>query len=60
MHLIADKLQDAIGLPVIHIAEETALEIQKKEISKVGLLGTKFTMELDFFKDKLVQKELKP
>ncbi len=56
MHLIADKLQDAIGLPVIHIAEETALEIQKKEISKVGLLGTKFTMELDFFKDKLVQK----
>lgn len=56
MHLIADKLQKAIGLPLIHIAEETAIEIQKKEIKKVGLLGTKFTMELDFFKDKLIEK----
>ncbi|SFC81029.1 aspartate/glutamate racemase family protein [Flavobacterium phragmitis] len=56
MHLIADKLQKAIDLPVIHIAEETALAIEKKEIKKVGLLGTKFTMELDFFKNKLTQK----
>lgn len=56
MHLIADKLQNAIGLPLIHIAEETAAEIQKKQIKKVGLLGTKFTMELDFFKDKLTEK----
>lgn len=56
MHLIADKLQNAIELPLIHIGEETAIEIQKKEIKKVGLLGTKFTMELDFFKDKLSEK----
>lgn len=56
MHLIADKLQQAIGLPLIHIAEETAIAIQKKDLKKVGLLGTKFTMELDFFKDKLAQK----
>ena len=56
MHLIADKLQKAIDLPVIHIAEETAKAIQKKEVKKVGLLGTKFTMELDFFKNKLTQK----
>jgi aspartate racemase len=56
MHLIADKLQQAIGLPLIHIAEETAIEIQKKDLKKVGLLGTKFTMELDFFKDKLAEK----
>ncbi|SEO86244.1 aspartate racemase [Flavobacterium sp. CF108] len=53
MHLIADKLQEAINLPVIHIAVETAVEIQKQQLKKVGLLGTKFTMELDFFKDKL-------
>ncbi|MBZ4034662.1 aspartate/glutamate racemase family protein [Flavobacterium sp. 17A] len=58
MHLIADKLEKAIGLPLIHIAEETAVEIQKKKIKKVGLLGTKFTMELDFFKDKLSEKEI--
>lgn len=56
MHLIADRLQNAIDIPLIHIAEETAIEIQKKELKKVGLLGTKFTMELDFFKDKLAEK----
>lgn len=56
MHFIADRLEKAIELPVIHIATETAIEIHKREIKKVGLLGTKFTMELDFFKDKLTEK----
>ncbi|WP_294961678.1 aspartate/glutamate racemase family protein [uncultured Flavobacterium sp.] len=56
MHLIADRLQQAIDIPLIHIAEETAVEIEKKQLKKVGLLGTKFTMELDFFKDKLAEK----
>ncbi|MBO9585481.1 MAG: aspartate/glutamate racemase family protein [Flavobacterium sp.] len=56
MHLIADRLQKAINVPLIHIAEETAIEIQKKEIKKVGLLGTRFTMEQDFFKNKLAEK----
>ncbi|WP_119789861.1 aspartate/glutamate racemase family protein [Flavobacterium anhuiense] len=56
MHLIADRLQQAIDIPLIHIAVETAIEIEKKELKKVGLLGTKFTMELDFFKDKLAEK----
>lgn len=56
MHLIADQLEEAIGLPLIHIATATAVEIQKQEIKKVGLLGTKFTMELDFFTDKLKAK----
>lgn len=54
MHLIADKLEEAIDLPIIHIATETAKEIRKQNLRKVGLLGTKFTMELDFFKDKLI------
>jgi aspartate racemase len=53
MHLIADRIQEKIDLPLIHIATETAKEVQKKDIKKVGLLGTKFTMELDFFKEKL-------
>jgi aspartate racemase len=56
MHLIADRLEEAINLPIIHIATATALEIEKQEVKKVGLLGTKFTMELDFFKDKLKAK----
>jgi aspartate racemase len=53
MHLIADRIQESVDLPLIHIAAETAKEIQKSNLKKVGLLGTKFTMELDFFKDKL-------
>jgi aspartate racemase len=53
MHLIADRIQESVDLPLIHIATETAKEIQKRGIKKVGLLGTQFTMELDFFKDKL-------
>jgi len=53
MHLIADELQDRIKLPVIHIAEATAKEIKKENILKVGLLGTKFTMERDFFSSRL-------
>lgn len=56
MHFIADRLEAAIDLPIIHIATATALEIEKQELKKVGLLGTKFTMELDFFKDKLLVK----
>jgi aspartate racemase len=56
MHFIADRLEKAIDLPIIHIATVTAVEIKKQEIKKVGLLGTKFTMELDFFKDKLAAK----
>ncbi|MEP6806386.1 MAG: amino acid racemase, partial [Flavobacterium sp.] len=56
MHFIADKLEAAIDLPIIHIATATAIEIEKQGLKKVGLLGTKFTMELDFFKDKLIAK----
>ncbi len=58
MHLIADRIQESIDLPLIHIAVETAKEIQKKDIKKVGLLGTKFTMELDFFKEKLTALDI--
>ena len=56
MHLIADRLEQETGLPLIHIATATATEIEKAGLKKVGLLGTKFTMELDFFKSKLLAK----
>jgi aspartate racemase len=52
-HLYADQLQDAIQLPVIHIVTETAKTINKKGFKKTGLLGTKFTMEMPFYTDKL-------
>jgi len=56
MHLIADRLQENVQIPVIHIATATADAIVAKGIKKVGLLGTKFTMERDFFRDKLTEK----
>lgn len=54
MHNIAPQVKAAIGIPFIHIAEETGKEILKKGIKKVALLGTKYTMQLPFFKDVLV------
>lgn len=53
MHNIAEEIQRIIAIPVIHIAEATAAEIGKQKLKKVALLGTKYTMQLDFYKDKL-------
>ena len=52
-HLFADKLQQTINLPIIHIGAETAKAVNKQGFKKVGLLGTKFTMEMDFYRNKL-------
>jgi aspartate racemase len=53
MHKIAGEIQQMINIPVIHIAEVTAIQIKKQQLKKVALLGTKYTMQLDFYKDKL-------
>lgn len=58
MHKIADDLRERIDIPIIHIAEVTAEAIRKQQLNKVALLGTKFTMELDFFKLKLQEKNI--
>ncbi len=50
MHLSIDAIRSAVSIPVIHIAEATADQIIAKGISKVALLGTKYTMEKDFYK----------
>ena len=52
-HLFADEIQAKIDIPIIHIASATAKEIKKEKLSTVGLLGTKFTMEMGFYRDKL-------
>lgn len=54
MHKVAPIVQEAIGIPILHIAEETAKHLNAKGIAKVGLLGTKYTLQEDFYKDKLV------
>lgn len=56
MHLLADRLQTLINIPILHIATATAAEIKKKNLKKIGLLGTKFTMEREFFNTKLSEK----
>jgi len=57
-HLVAEKLESALDLPLLHIADATAKEINKKGIHKIGLLGTLQTMELSFYKDKLKEKNI--
>ncbi|AZJ36772.1 aspartate/glutamate racemase family protein [Tenacibaculum singaporense] len=57
-HLFADEIQSKINVPIIHIAEATAKEIKKEKLGKVGLLGTKFTMEMGFYKDKLKENNI--
>jgi aspartate racemase len=53
MHKIADEIQAAVNIPVIHIGEVTAAAIKNTGLKKVALLGTKYTMQLDFYKAKL-------
>jgi len=53
MHKIAGEVQASVNIPVIHIAVETAAAIRAQALKKVGLLGTKYTMEQDFFPSKL-------
>ena len=53
LHFFADQVQSRTGLPVVHIAEATARAVEREGLSKVALLGTKFTMEMDFFRERL-------
>jgi aspartate racemase len=55
MHKIADEVQAAIKIPVIHIAEAVAKTILKNGLKKVGLLGTRYTMQLGFYTDHLAK-----
>ncbi len=58
MHKLADKLQAATHLPLIHIADATAARVRAKGVRKVGLLGTAFTMEEAFYRERLEGFEL--
>ncbi len=56
MHRMAAAVQSAVSIPLLHIADPTAQSIKAVGLSTVGLLGTAFTMEQDFYKGRLVQK----
>jgi aspartate racemase len=53
MHRMADQVQSAVRIPLLHIADPTAERIKAQGIKRVGLLGTAFTMEQDFYKGRL-------
>lgn len=56
MHLCTKAILEKITVPFLHIAEATGQEIIARKLKKVGLLGTKFTMEKDFYKEVLLNK----
>lgn len=53
MHKVIDYIEARINIPVLHIADATANQIQSSNIKTVGLLGTKYTMEQDFYKSRI-------
>jgi len=56
MHKMAEEVQDNINIPLLHIADATAERIKEQGLRKPGLLGTKFTMEENFYKQRLKGK----
>ena len=58
MHIVASEIADAISIPLLHIADATASVIRESGMTSVGLLGTKFTMEQEFYRGRLVQHGL--
>lgn len=59
MHQYVDRLTEELKLPIVHIADATAVEINKYGLSTIGLLGTKFTMEMDFYTKRLAEAGIK-
>lgn len=55
MHKVAPMIEQVISIPLLHIAEETRKVIERDKISKIALLGTKYTMTQDFYKEKLIE-----
>ena len=56
MHKVVDQIKEKISIPILHIAEMTAEKILEKGLKNIALLGTKYTMEQDFYKSKLIEK----
>jgi aspartate racemase len=56
MHKMAEEVQSSVSIPLVHIADATAKAVIEKGLDKVALLGTRFTMEEDFYKKRLREK----
>ena len=58
MHKVATEIRRKITIPLLHIADTTATELKKSRIKKVGLLGTKYTMQQEFYKKVLQDNDI--
>ena len=58
MHKVVNQIKEKISIPILYIAEMTAEKILEKGLKNIALLGTKYTMEQDFYKSKLIEKEI--
>jgi len=56
LHMFAEQISKKISIPLIHIADATAVKIKEENFQKIGLLGTKPTMEMPFYKNRLKEK----
>lgn len=56
MHKVASRIEDAVNIPLFHIADPTADAIKRAGHSTVGLLGTRFTMEQDFYRNRMSER----
>ena len=56
MHKVADAIEAASGLPLLHIADPTGEAIRARGITRIGLLGTRFTMEQAFYRQRLIER----
>jgi aspartate racemase len=59
MHEVADQVQDAVGIPLLHLADATAEAVTAAGLDTVGLLGTAFTMEREFYRERLARHGLR-
>ncbi|SHG18401.1 aspartate/glutamate racemase family protein [Ornithinibacillus halophilus] len=58
MHKVIEQIEGKVNIPILHIADATAELINQQGLQKIGLLGTKYTMEQDFYKSRIEEKEI--
>lgn len=56
MHCVADAVQAQLSIPILHIADATGEQIRQSDFRRIGLLGTRFTMEQDFYRKRLTER----
>jgi aspartate racemase len=56
MHRVAEQIESSVSIPLLHIADATAAEVKRHQLRRVGLLGTRFTLEQAFYRERLERR----